>query len=147
MRAQVADYGPAVNIGDDRNLEFFQVLVRDLLRPPVGTDWRKLAYHQPFYVRVSGFIVFRIGAVVADLRIGQNHDLAGIGRVSEDFLVAGERGIKNYFAVTFAFRAVTSAAEDSSIFQRKDCLHWISLGADFINFIRHIGGVGMAYCG
>src|SRR5262249_60607939 len=46
----------------------------------------------------------------------------------EDFLVASERGIKNNFPVTFAFRAVASAAEDPSIFQRKDSLHCCSRG-------------------
>src|SRR6185437_83580 len=132
----VANESTAVNIGDDGDLEFFQVLVSNLLRPPVGTDGGKLAHSQPFNVGVGSFIVFRVGSVIADLRIGQDDDLAGVGGISENFLVAGEGGIKNDFAVTFAFCAVTSAAEDSSIFQRKDCLHCISRGADFINFIR-----------
>jgi hypothetical protein len=75
---------------------------------------------------MRGFVVFRVGAVVADLGISQDDNLAGVRWVGEDFLVAGERGIKNYFPVTFAFRTVASAAEDPSIFQRKNCLHGFS---------------------
>src|SRR5690349_14371825 len=118
--------GAAVNIGDHRDLELLKVLIRDLLRAPVRTDGRKLTHDQSFDKRVCGFVVFRIGAVVSDFGVGKNDDLPGVRGVGEYFLVTGERGIKNYFPVTFAFRAVASAAEDSSIFQRKDCLHWIS---------------------
>jgi hypothetical protein len=96
---------------------------------------------------MGGFVVFGIGSVVSDLRVGEHHDLPGVRRICEDFLVARERGIKNYFPVTFAFRAVASAAEDSSIFQRKDCLHWISGGVDFINFIRAQVSSGEQLCG
>src|SRR5882762_11175441 len=88
---------------------------------------------------MRGLIVFRVGAVVANLRIGQNHDLPGVGRVSENFLVAGNGGIKNYFPVTFAFCSVALTAEDSAIFQRKYCLHRFSGGVDFMNFSRHTG--------
>jgi hypothetical protein len=80
---------------------------------------------------VRGLIVVRIGAVITDLRVGQDNYLAGVRGIGENFLVAGDGSVENNFSVAFAFRAVTYAAEDSSILQRKDSLHrnseeWIS---------------------
>jgi hypothetical protein len=75
---------------------------------------------------VRGLIVLRVCAVIANLRVGQYDNLPRIRWIGENFLVAGDGGVKNNFPVAFAFRAVASAAEDSSIFQRKDCLHWNS---------------------
>jgi len=72
---------------------------------------------------MSGFVIVRVGAVIADLRIGQDNNLSCIGGIGEDFLITGDGSIKNDFPVAFAFRAVTYAAEDSSILQRKDSLH------------------------
>jgi hypothetical protein len=72
---------------------------------------------------MSGLIVVWVGAIIADLGIGQDNNLPCIRRIGENFLVTGDGSIKNNFPVAFAFRAVTYAAEDSSIFQRKDSLH------------------------
>src|SRR5207302_10593595 len=74
-------------------------------------------------IRPGSLVVFRIGAVIPDFRIGQDNDLAGVRRVGENFLVAGDGSIENNFAVALCFCSVTFAAEDSAIFQRKDGLH------------------------
>ena len=115
--------GASINIGQHRDFEFFQILVSHLLRAPVGAHARKFAHDQPFDIRPGSLVVFRIGAVIPDFRIGQDNDLAGVRRVGENFLVAGDGSIENNFAVTFCFCSVTFAAEDSAIFQRKDGLH------------------------
>ena len=84
---------------------------------------RELADDQALDIRTRGFVVFGIGAVIADFRIGENNNLAAVGRVGENFLIAGDGSIKNDFAVAFAFGAVAFASEDSAIFERKDSLH------------------------
>ena len=123
MIAQVADQCASVDIPEDRYLELFQVFFRNLLRAPVGAHARKLADDQALNIRACGFVIFGVRAVIADFRISENDDLAGIGRIGKDFLIAGDGSIKNYFPVTFAFGAVAFASEDSAVFQRKDCLH------------------------
>src|SRR5581483_1983610 len=85
---------------------------------------------------MSGFIVVRIGAVIADFRIGEDYNLATIGRIGEYFLIAGDGSIKNYFPVTFAFCSVAFASEDPTVFQRKDRLHSLSGGVDFTDSNR-----------
>ena len=41
---------------------------------------------------------FAIASGIADLRVGEGHDLPGIGGIGEDLLVAGHRGIENHLA-------------------------------------------------
>ena len=78
------------------------VLVGHLLRAPVGADPRKLAHDQALNIGPRGLVIVLVGAVVADLGIGENDDLAGIGGIGEDFLIAGNGSVKNNFAVAFA---------------------------------------------
>jgi hypothetical protein len=122
----VAHQRARVNLGEHRDLELLHELVGHLLRAPVGADFRKLAHDQPLDVRTHGLVVFGIGAVVSDFRVGQDDDLPGVGGVGENFLVAGNGSIKNDFAGALAFSAVAFASEDSAVFERKDRLHWNS---------------------
>ena len=55
--------------------------------------------------RVEVLDVLVIGADIADMREGEGDDLAGIGRVGEDFLVAGERRVEADFGDGAAGRA------------------------------------------
>ena len=77
-------------------------------------------------MRLGGFVVAFIRAVVADLRIGENHDLAGIGRIGEDFLIARDGGIENHLTRPLDGRTKTTALEDRAVFQGEDC--WVQLG-------------------
>src|SRR5437764_5537006 len=126
MIAQMPDQRSRVDFRQHWNLELFEIFFRDLLRAPVGADSRELANDQTFNIGPDGLVVFRIGAVISDFRIGENNNLAAVRRIGENFLVAGDGSIKNDLAVTFAFCAVAFAAEDAPVFQRKDSLHQCS---------------------
>ena len=89
MCPQMPHQRARVDLRKHRNLEALHVLVGDLLRAPVRADRRELAHDQPLDVGLGGLVVCLVGAVVADLRIGENDDLPGIGRIGGDFLVAG----------------------------------------------------------
>ena len=80
--------GAGVDLGDNRHAMALQVFVGNLLRAPVGADGRELPRHQAFNVWFLRLGIGGIGAVIADLRIRQDDDLAGIGRIGEDLLVA-----------------------------------------------------------
>ena len=82
---------------------------------------RELAHHEALNIRMRGLVVGERRAVVADLGIGEDDDLAGIGRIGEDFLVSGERGIENDLAGALGGRTKTHAFEDASVFQGEDC--------------------------
>src|SRR4029077_18980001 len=48
--------------------------------------------------RCRGFDVFWIGSDIADMREGESDNLAGVRRVREDLLIAGDRGVETNFA-------------------------------------------------
>src|SRR5205807_1310027 len=97
-----------------------QEVVRLGVRTPVARDCGKLADSQALNVRMGRFVVLGAGSVVADLRVRENDDLAGIGRVCKDFLIAGKRRVENDFARSLGGRTKTPALEDRSVFQGED---------------------------
>lgn len=81
---------------------------------------RELADDERFDIGPSGFLVVEIGADVADVRIRQANDLAGIAGVGENFLITGEAGIENDFAAAARDGAGRAAAKNAPVFQRED---------------------------
>jgi hypothetical protein len=63
----------------------------------------------------SGLDVDRIAAGVADVRIGQRDDLLRVGRIGEDFLIAGQRGVEHHFAGRRALDANACAVEQAAV--------------------------------
>jgi hypothetical protein len=120
------DEGAGIDFCYDGDRKAFEIFIRDLFGSPVRADGRKLTRSQPFNKRARGFIVSEVGAVVPYLWIGKNNDLARIGGVGKDFLIASERCIENYFARAFPFSPVAFTAEDAPVFERKHCLHRFS---------------------
>ncbi len=100
---------------------------------PVAGDGGELAHDEAFDVGPRGFVIVAAGAVVADLRVGEDDDLAGIGGVGEDFLVAGERGIEDDLAGALGGRTKAPALEDGAVFQGEDCR------VQFRLFLRGVG--------
>src|SRR5689334_17413847 len=119
MIAEMPHQRARIDLRQHRNLELFEVFVCDLLRAPIGADFGELTHDQALNIGPGGFVVFRIGAVISDFWIGENYNLAAVGRVGENFLIASDGSIKNDFARTFAFGAVAFASEDSAVFQSK----------------------------
>ena len=65
---------------------------------PVARDGGEFAHREAFDIGVGGFVIAAAGSVIADLGVGEDDDLAGIGRIGENFLIAGERGVEDHFA-------------------------------------------------
>ena len=64
---------------------------------------RQVADHESRGVNLRGLQILGRGAGVADVRIGERDDLAGVGRIGENFLIARQCGIENDFAGGVAF--------------------------------------------
>jgi hypothetical protein len=75
----------------------------------------------------QGLHVERIGADVADVRIGERDDLPQVGRIGEDLLVAGEGGIEDDLSGGAARCADGGAAEGRAIREREHCVDQASL--------------------
>ena len=64
--------------------------------------------------------VVLIGADIADMREGEGDDLAGIGGIGEDLLIAGHRGIEADFAHRLAFGTESLAFDDQTVGQEPE---------------------------
>ena len=64
---------------------------------PIGRDFAEFADDKRADVRSAGFVVLGIDSVVSDLRIRHADDLAAVGRIGDDLLVAGHRGVETDF--------------------------------------------------
>lgn len=69
---------------------------------------------------MRSLFVVEVGADVADVRVGEADNLAGVTWVGEDFLISGETGIENDFAATAGACARRAAVKYSPVLQRKD---------------------------
>jgi hypothetical protein len=81
--------------------------------------------------------VLVIGADIADMRKGEGDDLAGIGGIGEDLLVAGQRRVEADFRDRFARGAEASALDDRAVGQHQQAVGsrgpWgsVAIGASF----------------
>src|ERR1051326_2971915 len=114
------DQCACIEIVDYRYAGALQKFIGFRVRSPIARDVRPLTYREALDIRPLRFAIFGAGAVVPDLRIGENHNLAGIRRIGEDLLVAGEGGVENDFAGPLGGRTKTAALEDSSVFQSEN---------------------------
>jgi len=65
--------------------------------------------------------IFRIGAGIADMRIGQGDNLSGIGRVGENFLIAGHGGVEHHFTDSRASRSRSNTFKHRAPSEREHC--------------------------
>src|ERR1700676_1836209 len=123
----VADECARVDIPDGGNLVSVQIELRGFRGAPVRGDLRKLADDERFDIGTGGFFVVEICANVADVRIRQTDDLAGIARVGENFLITGEAGIENDFAAAARDGPRGAAVKYATVFQSES-------GGSVLNF-------------
>ena len=86
---------------------------------PAGHARRQIPDHQPRRVYLRGLLVLTVHAGVADMRIGKGNDLAAVGRIGQDFLVPGDRGVEHHLPRGHAVGADRSPPENRSVGERK----------------------------
>src|ERR1700728_1825137 len=109
-----------VDVLNDRNVVAFKIGLRSFTRTPVGGEHGKLADDQAFDVGLRRFLILEVGAHIANMRIGDAHDLPGVAGIGEYFLIAGEAGIKNDFAATAGTSSRRATVKYSSVLERKN---------------------------
>jgi hypothetical protein len=88
--------------------------------------WREFANDQALDIGPRGLIVRLIGAVIADLGVGEDDNLPCVGGICRNFLVTGKGSIKNNFALAFTWVSMAVPTEDAPVFEREDRLHRLS---------------------
>ena len=91
-----AGQSPGIDVGNGDDAALAQVVGEPLLISVVAGHQRQVANHQPGGPDVGGLLVLGVGAGIADMRIGQGDNLARIGGVGQDLLVAGHGGVEHH---------------------------------------------------
>ena len=98
-----------------------EVIRKRLLRAEVGSEHRQVTDDQAGGMDFGGFDVLGIHADVADMRIGQRNDLAGVARIGEDLLIAGDRGVEHHFADRRTGGADRMTTKDRAVGECENC--------------------------
>ncbi len=132
--AEVAGEAAGVDAGDADHAVRLQVGVERDLRPEAGGLGGVVPDHEGGGVRPGRLLVGAVDAVVPLLRVGHADDLPDVGRVREDLLVPGHRGVEDHLARGLAGRAERLALEGGPVRQRQDGpLHRSALPSPWTN--------------
>ena len=119
--AQDARETPRVDIGDADDVVAAQVVAERFLRAPVVVETRHVAHDQTGRVNADRILRRRVAAGVADVRMRERDDLPRVGRIGQDFLIAGDGRVEHRLANGFALRADGNAAEEAAVCECKKC--------------------------
>ena len=107
-----------INAGQTDNLLRLEVLVERYLAAPVGRVFAHLAHDEAGNPALAGLVVVKVDAVVADERVGHGNDLAEVGRVGQDLLIAGHAGVEYDLTDALSFVADCGALEQGAVRQQ-----------------------------
>ena len=122
LRALVADDAcelTRVDVGYRHRFSAAEVVLQAALGAPVADRHGEVANDQACGVDLRRLEIRGVGAGVADVGVGQGDDLAEIGGVVEDFLIAGHGGVEDHLAHRLSGNADGAALEDRTILQRQ----------------------------
>src|SRR5208283_5509908 len=98
-----------------RDAVFSQILGKGALRAPIADHGGKLANDEASDVRLPGFDIHRVDAVIANEGTGHGDDLAFVRRIGQNLLVAGHAGVETNLAAGLGAGAKTPAWKDRTI--------------------------------
>ena len=110
-----------VDFADAGDAVFGEVGVEGGLAAPVADDGGEFADDEAAGLGRGGLGVLVVDAVVADHRRGHGDDLAEVGGIGDDFLVAGHRRVENALARNGGGGAKSAAVKHRTIFEGEDC--------------------------
>ncbi len=125
MLADPPYQGAGVDALERRQTVTAQVVEEVLLAAMAGGTGREAAGDEALHPRPPRFGGQVAGAVVADVGLGHDDDLAAVGGIGEDLLlVAGHRGVEDDLAHRRARRG-RAAAEDGAVFEQEEGFSWL----------------------
>ena len=104
---------------DPDDAVLLQVRIERLTRPEVAFVATEFLDDETSQLQPATFHILDVDSVVSDQRVRHRDDLAAVGRVGEDFLIAGHAGVKDDFAMNFTRGTKGSTFEDRTINQSK----------------------------
>ena len=134
--ADDAGQGTRIDAGDGRDVLLSEPGVEMVIGAPVRRRRDRIAEYRACRCLACScrgfFVIVGIRADIADMRKGEEHDLSGIGRVCQDFLIPCDRGVEAKFTHGDSRGAGTCSEENRSICQcyrtRRWCIVLIFIG-------------------
>jgi hypothetical protein len=115
--ADAADQAARVDPGDPDEIAILQPSVQGAPGPPVGGGSNLLAQNQAAACGRARFDILVVGTHIPDVRESEGDDLARVGRIGEDLLVSGHRGVEAHFPEGLAEGAEAPPPEDRAVLQ------------------------------
>src|SRR5439155_3741614 len=109
-----------VDAGDAHDVVHREVRAKIASRAEIGHDARQIAYDESRCKGPARFDVLVVHADVADMRTSERDDLAGVGRVSQYFLIPRHRRVENDLADRMASCADGNTAENRAVGEGQD---------------------------
>ncbi len=110
-----------IDAGDRDRFTLDQELLERMARAPARMQERQVADDEARGVDGIGLEVLGRDAGIADVRVGQRDDLAGIGRVGQDLLVARHRGVEHDLAGRDAGRPDGNTPKHRAVLECEHC--------------------------
>ena len=95
------------------------VAVEGLGRAPIGGLPEHLFADEGLHEGTRRLLVLRVHTDVTDLGVGHGDDLAGIGGIGQDLLIAHHARVETHFADTDSHRTKRPPAVDRAVRQRE----------------------------
>src|SRR5262249_49293017 len=118
--AQVARERPRVDALDAHDVVLPHVRLQRYPPAPVRGIRAGFLDDEAVDPRTPRLHVLWIDAVVADQRVGHAHELAAIGRIGEDLLIARHGSVEDDFAMSFARGPAGAPREDAAVGEREE---------------------------
>ena len=83
---------------------------------PIGRMGAHIAHHQPAQGDLARLHIIFVHAVVADLRIGHGHDLAGVRRIGDHFQIAHQPRVEAELAAHFTRSSTGKTSIATAVF-------------------------------
>ena len=97
-----------------------QIVTEALFGAKIRGQQRQVTDNQSRRLYPGGLLVLSGDASVADVRVGQGHDLSAVGGIRQDFLISGHRSIEDHLTHCRAGSTDRAAVENRAIFQCED---------------------------
>ena len=115
--AQFLGKRAGVNALNARDAVLFQILRQRTLGAPIAHHRGEFADGEAGDLGLPGLDVLFVDAVIADERIGHGDDLGFVGRIGQDFLVAGHGSVEADLAAGLGGRAEALAVKHRAVFE------------------------------
>ena len=92
-----------VDVGDGDGFVAHQIVMQAFGGAEVAVQERQVADNQACGINAAAFFIFNVGAGIADVGVGEGNDLFAVGRVGQDFLIAGHGSVEHDFAGSRTF--------------------------------------------